>query len=83
MDKLTIDSNWQKHNLFFWCVCTVQPRQGESQDQAQPEDLRGEPEVKDEAVAGPVVWTGGHNPKKEHHREETAQADREVKQCGG
>lgn len=64
-------------------VCSPQSRQREGQSQAQPENLRGGPEVKDKAVAGPVVRARGHNTKEEHHREETAQADRDVKQCGG
>ena len=60
-----------------------QPRQREGQGQAQPEDIRGGPEVEDEAVTGPVARARGHHPKEEHDREETAQTDREVKQCGG
>lgn len=57
--------------------------QREGQSQAQPENLRGGPEVKDEAVAGHVVRARGHRTQEEHHREETAQTDRDVKQCGG
>lgn len=62
---------------------SLQPRQREGQGQAKPEGVRGGPEVKDEAIARPVVWTRGHDPEKEHHREETAQTDRQIKQCGG
>lgn len=63
--------------------CSPQSKQREGQSQAQPESLRGGAEVEDEAVAGPVVRARGHNTEEEHHREETAKTDREVKQCGG
>lgn len=62
---------------------SLQPGQRESQGQAEPEGLRGGSEVKDEDVTGPVVRAGGHDPEEDHHREETAQTDGEVKQCGG
>ncbi|KAF3837966.1 hypothetical protein F7725_009734 [Dissostichus mawsoni] len=62
---------------------TPEPGQRESQGQAEPEGLRGGSEVKDEDVTGPVVRAGGHDPEEDHHREETAQTDGEVKQCGG
>lgn len=60
----------------------MQSRQREGQGQAQPEGIRGGPEVKDEAITGPVVWARGRDPKEEHYREETAQTDRQIKQCG-
>lgn len=61
----------------------LQPRQREGQGQAEPEGLGGGPEVQDEAVAGPVVRAGGHRPEEEHHREEAAQTDGQIQQCGG
>lgn len=64
-------------------LCSPQPGQREGQGQAQPEGLRGRSEVEDEAVARPVVRARGHDPEEEHHREETAQTDREVEQRGG
>lgn len=65
------------------CFCSVQPGQGEGQSQAGPEGLRGGSEVKDEAVARPVVRAGGPGPEEEHHREEAAAPGREVQQRGG
>lgn len=61
----------------------MQPQQREGQGQTQPEDVGGGPEVKDEAIAGHVVWARGCDSKEEHHREETAQTDRQIKQCRG
>lgn len=63
--------------------CFPQPGQREGQGQAQPEGLRGGPEVKDEDVTGGVVRAGGHDPEEEHHGEEAAPTDGEVKQRGG
>lgn len=60
---------------------SVQRRQRQSQGQAQPEGARGRPEVKE--VTGPIVWARGHDPEEEHHWEETAQTNRQIKQCGG
>lgn len=61
----------------------VQPQQREGQSQAQPEGIRGGPEVQDEAITRPFVRARGHHPEKEHHREETAQTDGEIKQYRG
>ena len=72
----------KRHEREILC-CLLQPGQREGQGQAQPEGLRRGPEVQDEAVTGPAVWTRGHDPEEEHHREKTAQTDREVKQCRG
>lgn len=58
-------------------------QQREGQGQARPEGLGRGPEVKGEDVAGPVVGAGGHDPEEDHHGEETAQTNGEVKQCGG
>lgn len=64
-------------------LCSPQPGQREGQGQDQPKGLRRRSEVEDEAVAGPVVRARGHDPEEEHHREETAPTDGEVKQRGG
>lgn len=42
-------------NIYKSVFCFLQPRQREGKGQAEPEGLRGGPEVKDEGVAGPAV----------------------------